>query len=46
MSDNSYDYSKQDGYYGSKEDYYDADGIAIILFVIVSLKIKGWKIRI
>ena len=26
MSDNSYDYSKQDGYYGSKEDYYDADG--------------------
>lgn len=26
MSNNSYDYSKQDGYYGSKEDYYDADG--------------------
>ncbi len=26
MSDNYCDYNKQDGYYGNKEDYYDADG--------------------
>lgn len=26
MEDNSVDYSKQDGYYGNKEDYYDENG--------------------
>lgn len=26
MDNNSYDYSKQEGYYGSKDDYYDAEG--------------------
>lgn len=26
MSDKYYESSKQEGYYGSKEDYYDADG--------------------
>lgn len=26
LENNSIDYSKQDGYYGSKEDYYDENG--------------------
>ena len=26
MDNSSYDYSKQEGYYGSKEDYYDENG--------------------